>query len=69
MSDKQLNALKAIWKGIEDADKAVIAYLNAGGDSALAVAAMSHPMKGFQGQVEGKIFDLSPEALDELQGD
>lgn len=65
--DKQLDALRAVWQGIESADKAVLSYLEAGGSADIAVAALRHPMKGFQGLVEGKMFDLSPDALDELR--
>lgn len=65
--NKQLSALKTVWLGIEDVDRGVMAFLEADGSAELAIAAMRHPMKGLQGQVEGMIFNISPDALDQLQ--
>lgn len=67
MKAEQVSALRDIWQGIQDADKAVLRFLEAGGDAKIAIAAMRHPMKGFQGIVEGAIFDLDPDALDTLR--
>lgn len=68
--DSKLSALKTVWQGIETADEGVKAYLGAGGDSSLAIDAMRHPMKGLQGKVEGMIFDIDPDAMDQLaEGD
>lgn len=66
-SDGKLSALKAIWRGIEAADRGVMSYLGAGGSPFLAVDALKHPMKGLQGKVEVMILEIDPDTLDQLQ--
>lgn len=65
----ELTGLKSIWQAIEGADNMVKAYLSGTSDQAkaseVAIAALRHPMKGFQGVIEGMIFDIDPSALED----
>jgi hypothetical protein len=61
----ELTALRNIYDAIQHADDMVKAYLaginDEGKAGKVAVAAMSYPMKGFQGIVEGMAEDINPD--------
>lgn len=65
----ELTGLKNIRDALLHADAMVKAYIAGVGNEkkagAVAVDALRHPMMGFLGLIEGRIFDLDPDALDE----
>lgn len=64
----ELTALKNIREALMHADEMVKAYIAGIGNEtkagSLAVDALRHPMMGFLGLIEGRIFDIDPDALD-----